>query len=291
MAEKLAFVGLSADGSVMDLADSTGTAFTLDVDERVTAALNAAARPDRPSGSSVPTASPAAGRGAGDAGRRRRAREESALETLSPRDIQALVRAGADPVELAQEHGMSLDRVERYAGPPLAERAWVSQQARAVTVRRAARGAASAGSTATLESVVLEAAAEAGTGGDEVAWDAWRNDDGRWTVTATFPRGTSSEEWVWSFDPRTGSLHEAGDAPALLEAVATTSGAAEPPTPTEPSDSSATASRSPSRPASGPASPEPEAAESGDAARGRRARRASVPTWDEILFGAGQPES
>ena len=63
--------------------------------------------------------------------RRAHRREEAALNTLSPREIQTRIRSGATVAELAEESGMDAAAIERFSGPVLVERAWVSEQARA----------------------------------------------------------------------------------------------------------------------------------------------------------------
>ncbi|MCL2465069.1 MAG: septation protein SepH, partial [Micrococcales bacterium] len=55
---------------------------------------------------------------------------------LTPREIQARIRAGASVDELAAESGMTLAQIEPFAGPVLAERAWFASQASIGLVRR-----------------------------------------------------------------------------------------------------------------------------------------------------------
>ena len=66
---------------------------------------------------------------------------EIALESqLSPREIQARIRAGGGIDEVAAAAGISAERVERYATPVLAEREHVTEQARLAPARRASGG-------------------------------------------------------------------------------------------------------------------------------------------------------
>ena len=58
---------------------------------------------------------------------------------LRPREVQVQIRAGASAEEVADRSGWPLDRVRRYEGAVLAERAHITDLARAVTLRR--RGA------------------------------------------------------------------------------------------------------------------------------------------------------
>ncbi len=99
-----------------------------------------------------------------------------ALQTFSPRDIQARVRGGDSAEVVAAETGWPLDKVLRYAEPMLAERAFIAEKAQAVEVRRSGGGA------------TLQQAAAAALGVDNVGieWDAYRREDGKWIVSATY---------------------------------------------------------------------------------------------------------
>ena len=66
---------------------------------------------------------------------------EIALDSpLTPRDIQARVRSGQSAQDVAAASGMPLARIERYAGPVLAEREHVAEQAKAAPSRRQSGG-------------------------------------------------------------------------------------------------------------------------------------------------------
>ena len=58
------------------------------------------------------------------------------MSTFSPRDVQARVRAGESAQEVSADTGWPLDKVERYAEPLLQERAYIAEQAQSVEVRR-----------------------------------------------------------------------------------------------------------------------------------------------------------
>lgn len=121
------------------------------------------------------------------------------METvLSPRDIQARLRAGATLEEVARVSGMPADRVERFAGPVLLEREHMAGQAMASSVRR--RGETSGHRN--LRLAVTERLADRGIDPDTVDWDARRMDDGRWAVTAEYKSGESGRTAEFHFDPR-----------------------------------------------------------------------------------------
>lgn len=117
---------------------------------------------------------------------------------LSPRDIQARIRAGATLEEVARVSGMPADRVERFAGPVLLEREHMAGQAMASSVRR--RGETSGHRN--LRVAVTERLADRGIDPDTVDWDARRLEDGRWAVTAAYKSGESGRTAEFHFDPR-----------------------------------------------------------------------------------------
>jgi len=226
---------------------------------------------------------------------------------------------------VAAETGWPLDKVTRYAGPLLGERAYVAEQAAAVEISRSRGGA-------TLhESVCVKLDVDPDT--DAVTWDSYRNPEGRWVVTA-FHDGTAIGSWLFEETGRSvhpqdesaralmggGPTAVAETAPSATtttkeERPATESGTESGPesgtetsteTSTEPSarprlvsvNSDPTAERAEPVPESVPEpddepasttlfeSPEP-AAKRTKRAKGKRGR-ASVPSWDEILFGTSK---
>lgn len=107
--------------------------------------------------------------------------------TLSPRDIQTRVRAGASPESIAEEADLPLDKVMRFAFPVLQERVRVADEAR----RARARRTTPTGEMAVFGEVVDARLAAHEVDPADVAWDAFRRLDGQWTVTAGW-RETSS---------------------------------------------------------------------------------------------------
>ncbi|HET6562171.1 MAG TPA: septation protein SepH [Marmoricola sp.] len=101
---------------------------------------------------------------------------------LRPRDIQARIRAGESPERVAEAAQTPVDRIMAFAAPVLAERAYVAQQAQKASVRRRAGD----GPIGQLGDAVASRLAEKDVRADEVEWDAWRREDGRWTLVADF---------------------------------------------------------------------------------------------------------
>ena len=108
------------------------------------------------------------------------------METsLSPRDIQTRIRAGASLEDVARVAGIEMERVERFAAPVLAERDYVAITAMSSSVRR--RGETSGHRN--LRITVTERLVTRGIDIDTIDWDSYRLEDGRWTVTADYQSG------------------------------------------------------------------------------------------------------
>jgi hypothetical protein len=128
------------------------------------------------------------------------------VDRPGPREVQARIRAGADAEQVAAQTGLDVDFVRRFEGPVLAERAHVSEVARASAVDR--------GDPAlSLERVVLDVLTSEGYDASDVRWDSHKVDGTRWNVVARARTKTTSTAATWSFDTGTRSL-EAADAAA-----------------------------------------------------------------------------
>jgi len=124
-----------------------------------------------------------------------------ALQTFSPREIQARTRGGASAEVIAAETGWPLDKVLRYAEPLLAERVFIAEQAQAVEVRRSGGGA-----------TLLEASRAAlGNDADAIAWDAWRREDGKWIVSAAYRDSSGAHTAHWTYDHAGRNIHPLDD--------------------------------------------------------------------------------
>ena len=132
------------------------------------------------------------------------------MDPLSPRDIQARIRAGASPEVVAAETGWPLDKVERYAGPPLAERAYIAERAQGVEIRR------TGGSVRLGEAVALVVGVDDARA---IRWDALRRSDGRWIVTATLPKASGRSAASWTFDPAGPNVHPVDEPARFLMGV------------------------------------------------------------------------
>ena len=118
---------------------------------------------------------------------------------VSPRDIQARLRRGESAASIAFEAGVEEDRIARYAGPVLAERSHMAQRAANTSIRRPH-------SETLLSEIVINQLALRDVDTLAMGWDSFRREDGRWTVTVTWPSGSGSGSAQWVFDPAGGSI-------------------------------------------------------------------------------------
>jgi hypothetical protein len=115
---------------------------------------------------------------------------------LRPRDIQARIRAGESPERVAEAAQTTTDRIMAFAAPVLAERAYVAQQAQKASVRRRAGD----GPVGQLGDAVSSRLATREVRADDVEWDAWRREDGRWTLVAEYAVAGSPHRAQFAYD-------------------------------------------------------------------------------------------
>ena len=123
--------------------------------------------------------------------------------SLSPREIQIRVRRGESIEAIAADAGEPVSKVERFAGPVLAERHHIAMKARDTFVRRAH-------GDVILQDIALPQLVSRGIDTLEAVWDSYRREDGRWNVTLTWPSGSGSGTATWIFDQMSQTI-VAGD--------------------------------------------------------------------------------
>jgi len=166
---ELRVVAVSNDGSRLVLKAADSTEYFLPIDER----LRAAVRGDRP-----------------------RLGQIDVESHLRPRDIQARIRAGASAEEVAQVAGISVERVRRFEGPVLAERAFMAERARKTSVRRQGESTGPQLGDAVAERLLLRGAEK-----DSDNWDSWRREDNTWEIVLLFRVGGQPQQARWTYDP------------------------------------------------------------------------------------------
>jgi Protein of unknown function (DUF3071) len=231
---------------------------------------------------------------------------------LRPKEIQDRIRAGETAEEIADTASVAIERVRRFEGPVLAERAYRAQEAQRATLRQPG----DSGPGRSLGDVVTERLRMFGVDPADAEWDSRKRSDGGWQVQLAFSSESRPHIAEWVFDPHRKHVAPADDTAARLclpesdlPQVASRLRAA----------ARATVTPIGSRLGS-PAQPDQDRGQSADAARippahqraaeaeadtgqaaavrrerparkaaGGRSRRASVPSWDEIMFGTSRP--
>lgn len=123
-------------------------------------------------------------------------RDNEVKGVLRPKDIQSRIRAGASVEEVAESSGMEVSKVERFAHPVLLERQ------RAAELATAAHPVLADGpAVETLLETIASALSERGLSTEATSWDAWRTDDGRWTVRMSWTAGLSENFAHFRFTP------------------------------------------------------------------------------------------
>jgi hypothetical protein len=301
-------VTVTRDGSRLILVDQDGNEFAIAVDDSLRTAL--------------PT-SPAAAEQS-----RRSEKTSMSTPTLRPRDIQTRIRSGESPESVADAAGTTVEKIMPFAAPVIAEREHIAERALKASVRRRPADAGTGGSTTarTLGDAVAAHLRGLDLTVDVVEWDSWRRNDGRWSLVALYTTSLRSGTAELTFDPpgnfvsldnddarwlvgdlivpepepirddlaevRERRLAPVASDPApVQEAPDQVLPIDEPvelflPEPPSGSDSPADPEPAPEPAAEVAPSPEPPARRAPAKKRGR----ASVPSWDEIMFGGGSAD-
>ena len=234
---------------------------------------------------------------------------------LRPKEIQDRIRAGETAEDIADAAGVPIERVRRFEGPVLAERAYRAQEAQRATLRQPG----DSGPGKSLGDVVVERLRMFGVDPADAEWDSRKRSDGGWQVRLAFSSGSRPHLAEWIYDPHRKHVAPADDTAARLclpdadlpetastirapaRATVTPIGSRLGP-PAQPERDPGRPAEAARVPATGgrPRAAETEAEPATQAApaprerparkaAGGRSRRSSVPSWDEIMFGTSRP--
>lgn len=162
---------LGANGDQLVMADAEGQRYTLLVDEAVRTAVRRARPAAMDTGPQLP----------------------ATQATLPPREIQALMRAGATAAEVASSTGMDMEHIQRFEGPVLAERGWAVEQARACHIGWES-------DSPVLGDLVIDRLATRGVEPSSLRWDATRQGRDPWRIELRFVQGAEEKEAAWELD-------------------------------------------------------------------------------------------
>ena len=174
---ELIFVGQSPEGELLVFMDEDGHEYHAQIDEHIRESVTVRARvseaPERPTG-------------------------------ITPRDIQTRIRRGESVADIASEAGVDEQRIERFAGPVLAERAHQARRAATTVVKRKT-------GEETIENIVVRQLESHDIDCSDLIWDSWRRDDGRWSISLTWNVGSGTGTATWVFDPKSQTVIAADD--------------------------------------------------------------------------------
>lgn len=129
---------------------------------------------------------------------------------LGPREIQERIRAGATPEEISRDFDLPTDKVSRYAGPIIAERAHAARLA------QHARIGAEADSP-NLGDLVVDRLAARGVEPHTLSWDAVRAGHTQpWEIIVRFIQDAQEREAHWSLDSSGASVSAIDEEAAWL---------------------------------------------------------------------------
>ena len=167
---ELTLRGVHDDEEHLVLSDGAGNDYLLPIDE----SLYAAVRRDR----------------------NRLSRIRAAGEPVRPREIQAMIRSGMTTEEVAEATGATVDHVQVYEGPVLAERAHIATRAGQCLVYPENDPD---GSPKQLLGLCRERLRMRDVDLDTMRWDAWKQASGTWYVELSFVAAEKERSAGWEY--------------------------------------------------------------------------------------------
>ncbi len=251
---ELRLTGKSEDGTHLTLADTHEGEYTLRISDSLRATVN------QPRLTAVRT----------DEG-----------ESISVREIQARLRSGERAESIARDANCPLEKIERFAGPIVQERAYIVGLAQNVLLRKE-----NGKEALSFNEIVTARLAPRHVDMNSVEWSTWRLEDGSWIIRIEYPNreGVGSADWNFDLPRKALTSLDEGAHWMLGEEVAPTRapldrGIIYGNHPTASRAPEATIGREGPRLVSIRETPDEESSKDGVTAR------AKVPSWDEIMFG------
>jgi hypothetical protein len=237
-----------------------------------------------------------------------------ARATFSVKEIQSRLRAGESAAAISSTTDWSIEKIEKFSGPIMQERAYIIGVALETPLRRE-NGAP------TLATATISQLQPRGVDMTEVEWNTRRNNDGSWTIILQYPLSNNSGigEALWNFELENRTLEAEDDGARWI------SGDEKPGRPSTPSHGMVFGSEQ-SAPAprltaisetvtiieSAPLSVVPDNSDNSDnsrtedqaepqlsassdipsdAKRDGVTKRIKIPSWDDIMFGTKKDDS
>ena len=141
---------------------------------------------------------------------------EAAPAGVTPKEIQARLRAGESTEQIAASAGVPVARIDRYAGPVLSERERVLDQARAGFVSRSRLGPSA---LPLGEAVDRHLAETTGVRPETVGWSTRREESGSWLVELSYVSQARRRSAAWRYDVHTREVTPTDNNSAVLAHV------------------------------------------------------------------------
>lgn len=185
----LDLLGVGADEETLVFTDSEGHRYTTPITDE----LRGAVRRDRP-----------------------RIEAVSEDKPLRPREIQALLRAGACAVDIAREHNVEVSQITRYEAPVQAEKDYALSRALSSHI-------GSLPDSPVMGDLVVDRLAARGVSPDSLNWSASRQADSPWVIQLTFVQGAVEHGAQWRL-PSSGHLEAIDEEARWLTETASPTG-------------------------------------------------------------------
>lgn len=179
----LRLIGRSEDGVYLELEDQEGNSFALRISDNLKSVINA------PRLTSV---SPIDDR-----------------PSYTVKDIQNRLRSGESMDAIARTTDWPLEKIEKFAGPILQERAYVIDTALKTSITKDKK-------SQTLGEITNRQLAEHGANLEEVEWNTYRNIDGSWNLVVHYPTRSGVSQANWNFDLANRVIDPVDDAASWL---------------------------------------------------------------------------
>jgi hypothetical protein len=120
---------------------------------------------------------------------------------ISIKEMQRLLRSGQTSEQIARDYSVSIEKIDRFAGPIVSERIYIIDQAQQIVVRKEIDR-----DPITLLATITSRLAPHGIDVSTLSWDTWRLENGTWTIELHYPNTGGVGVAQWSFDPLLRSL-------------------------------------------------------------------------------------
>jgi len=164
---ELQLVGRMADGGAIELTDGSGVKYSLPITDALKSTVtqprltSVAPIDERPS--------------------------------FSVKEVQARLRSGESMPSISRTTDWSIEKIEKFAGPILQERAYVIDTALKSNLRREA-------SSPILEEATFVQLSNHGVDMESVEWNTHRNLDFTWNIVVMYPNIDGTAEANWNFE-------------------------------------------------------------------------------------------